>query len=146
MKKSLKSSAGVTLLEIMLVLAVAAMVIVMSIRYYRGASNNRAANDTIEQIQAIATAMDSLAQASNSYAGITISQIAPMVMGNSSASSITNAFGGAVTLGALSPSTYVINELGIPSDVCTIITAQLKSNTKITMGPSCSNYTYNSQG
>ena len=41
MKKSPQSLVGVTLLEIMLVLAIAAMVIVMSIRYYQSASNNQ---------------------------------------------------------------------------------------------------------
>jgi len=47
MMKSRRMS-GVTLLEIMLVLAVAAMVIVMSIRYYRNATNSQNSNVIIQ--------------------------------------------------------------------------------------------------
>ncbi len=39
---------GVTLLEIMLVLAIAAMVVVMSIRYYQAARASQQANDVLE--------------------------------------------------------------------------------------------------
>ena len=54
MMRSRKSS-GATLLEVMLVLAVAAMVIVMSIRYYKNAQNSQNVNAILAQIQAIPT-------------------------------------------------------------------------------------------
>lgn len=52
---------GVTLLEIMLVLAIAAMVIVMSIRYYSSATTSQQTNNVVGQVQAITAAMDNLA-------------------------------------------------------------------------------------
>jgi type II secretory pathway pseudopilin PulG len=67
MKRHSKAIHGVTLLEIMLVLAIAAMVIVMSVRYYQTATIQEQINTTLEQVQAIAVAADSNAQTSGSY-------------------------------------------------------------------------------
>jgi type II secretory pathway component PulJ len=49
MKKQARSILGVTLLEIMLVLAVAAMIIIMSVRYYESANSSQQANATLQQ-------------------------------------------------------------------------------------------------
>lgn len=65
--KSLSRSAGVTLLEIMLVLAIAAMIIVMSVRYYQSASSSQQATAAFAQVQAITAAADTLAQMSGDY-------------------------------------------------------------------------------
>ncbi len=67
MKRTIKSIAGVTLLEIMLVLAIAAMVITMSVKYYAVANNSAHLNDAVEQIQSIAAAADGIASQTGSY-------------------------------------------------------------------------------
>ena len=67
MKCFSKKNQGVTLLEVLLVLAIAAMIIVMSIRYYQSASTSQQVNMTMEEIQAITAAADNLAIGSGSY-------------------------------------------------------------------------------
>lgn len=54
--KNFQRMQGVTLLEIMLVLAIAAMVIVMSIRYYQSASTNQKINAALGTITGIVAA------------------------------------------------------------------------------------------
>jgi Tfp pilus assembly protein PilE len=58
---------GVTLLEIMLVLAVAALIIVMSIRFYQSASNSSKVNNAMSIIQAITAAEENYFNASGVY-------------------------------------------------------------------------------
>jgi Tfp pilus assembly protein FimT len=67
MKRTIKSIAGVTLLEIMLVLAIAAMVITMSVKYYATANNSAHINNAVEQIQSIVAAADGIAAQTGTY-------------------------------------------------------------------------------
>ena len=80
MKRFAKSMLGVTLLEIMLVLAIAAMIIVMSVRYYQSASASQQVNAVLQQIQGITAAADGLAQATGSYSAANVSSttLAPL--------------------------------------------------------------------
>ena len=79
MKRFLKSTQGVTLLEIMLVLAIAAMIIVMSIRYYQSAQASSQANAFVSQVQAIAAAAENLAQGTGTFpAATTLTPILPV--------------------------------------------------------------------
>src|SRR5690348_8673772 len=80
--KRLSSLLGVTLLEIMLVLAIAAMVIVMSVRYYQSASSSQQTNAVLSQIQAITAAADSLAQGTGTYSAATTSNITALMPAN----------------------------------------------------------------
>ena len=66
MKLALQSK-GVTLLEIMLVLAIAAIIIVMSVRYYQSTTNAQQAHAFIAQMQAIQAALDQTAEATHTY-------------------------------------------------------------------------------
>ena len=59
MKKTVKSMLGVTLLEIMLVLAIAALVIVMSIRFYQSAADSNKVNAGLNTIQGVVAAAES---------------------------------------------------------------------------------------
>ncbi len=68
MKKSLQTMLGVTLLEIMLVLAIASMVIVMSIRYYQSASTNQKITSGLNVVTAVVAAGESLLAATGSLA------------------------------------------------------------------------------
>jgi Tfp pilus assembly protein FimT len=66
MKRTYKSIMGVTLLEIMLVLAIAALVIVMSIRFYSSASNSQKINTMVSLVTALNAAAESCAAANDS--------------------------------------------------------------------------------
>lgn len=146
MRQSLKSALGVTLLEIMLVLAIAAMVIVMSIRYYQNATNSQNANLVLEQIQNIAAAADNLAIGTSSYSAITTSSLTSVV----GASNMKTPYGQSITFtsgGAGSPTTYSVSIPGLPTAVCQSVYVKLKANTKYQNSACASgtvSYTYNS--
>jgi type II secretory pathway pseudopilin PulG len=148
MKRSSKSSSGVTLLEIMLVLAIAAMVIVMSIRYYQSASSSQQANSVLEQIQAISAAGDNLAQGSD-YTAVTTTTLQNVLGGSSK---LSTPWGGITVSGTSTSSTYSISIPSVPGSVCQALVSQLKANTRFTgVTSSCTagtaavfTYTYNS--
>src|SRR5690242_20649868 len=71
MKKSIHTILGVTLLEIMLVLAIAAMVIVLSIRYYASATATSQANALVGTFQAIIAAGNNMSMGSGTYTSVT---------------------------------------------------------------------------
>src|SRR3982751_6801966 len=81
MRKSIRTMLGVTLLEIMLVLAIAAMVIVLSIRYYSSATVSSQANAMIGTFQAIIAAASNMSLGTGSYAGVTDAGIATILPG-----------------------------------------------------------------
>ncbi|MDX1902181.1 MAG: hypothetical protein SFW66_09315 [Gammaproteobacteria bacterium] len=148
MKKSMKLAFGATLLEIMLVLAIAAMVIVMSIRFYKSASSSQNANSILSQIQAITAAADSLAQGSNgSYTAVTQAGILNIIGAKNNVTAYGNI---AIANGAAT--TYTVTLPAIPADVCTLLSQQLKSNTRYTNVTTCAaspattalKYTYDS--
>ncbi|OGT58651.1 MAG: hypothetical protein A3F14_01980 [Gammaproteobacteria bacterium RIFCSPHIGHO2_12_FULL_43_28] len=144
MKKHLRSMVGVTLLEIMLVLAIAAMVIVMSVRYYQSATSSQQANGVLAQIQAITAAADSLAQASGSYAtgGVATATVQNLVPQNS----MTAPWGGAITVTNATASTYDVSVATTPAAVCPLITSRLGANNHFTTvactGGGALSYTY----
>jgi len=143
-----KSMLGVTLLEIMLVLAIAAMVIVMSVRYYQSASANQQANGALQMIQAITAAADSLSQGSGSYStgGVSTSTIQQLMPQNS----MTAPWGGAITIGSVSGNSYSVSVASVPEQVCLLIKSRLTGNSKYTglssngcTSVSTFSYTYN---
>ncbi len=120
---------GVTLLEIMLVLAIAAMVIVMSVRYYQTASAGQQANSMLQMIQAIASSADGLAQGTGSYSGqVNSAAIAPLMPSRS----LTTPWGGTVTFGTADASTYTVTFTAVPAAVCAQVKSRLKGNPKYT--------------
>lgn len=129
MKRFEKSMLGVTLLEIMLVLAIAAMVIVMSVRYYQSASSSQQANAALQQVQGITAAADGLAQATGSYAAANISSttLAPLMPGGSTSGFITP-WGTTITIGTPTASTYQVTLPGVPSGVCPLLKSKLSAN------------------
>ncbi len=138
--KLLKSIKGVTLLEIMLVLAIAAMVIVMSIRYYQSATLSQQVNQTMSQIQSIAAAADNLAVGSNSY---TTSATAPDVTSVVGASNMTSVVTGeAIVYTPVDAKSYRVT-INLNDAVCLSVKAKLGANKKVTSA-SCSpaNLTY----
>jgi type II secretory pathway pseudopilin PulG len=146
MKKHIKSIAGVTLLEIMLVLAIASMVIVMSIRYYQNATNSENTNIVLEEVQNITAASDNLAQGLGSYSGVNATNVASVA----GASNMKTPYGSAITIGTGGASTYTVTIPSLPPAVCAALASKLAANSKYT-APVCTastgtvTYTYNSQ-
>jgi type II secretory pathway pseudopilin PulG len=126
MKRIFKNMLGVTLLEVMLVLAVAAMIIVMSVRYYQSATTNQQANAALEQIQAITAAANQLAQGTGTYnaAGSTVSNtsVAPLVPTNSLTAS---PWGDKITIGGATANTYTVSFSNMPAGVCSLTSSHL---------------------
>jgi type II secretory pathway pseudopilin PulG len=123
--KSVKSLLGVTLLEVMLVLAIAAMIIVMSVRYYQSASSAQQANNVLQQVQGIVSAADSLAQAKGAYSNITNTTLEPLLP----TGGLVTPWGEPITVTTSSDTTFKI-QLGtaIPSGVCPLLFSKLSTN------------------
>lgn len=141
MKRIFKNVLGVTLLEVMLVLAIAAMVIIMSIRYYQSSNASQQTNATMEQIHAIASAMDNIAQGgAGSYSDVTSATL-EAVVGPNNMVSPTNA---PITFSPIDATSYSVS-IPLSDVVCTSVLAKLQSQVKLT-STSCSggtlSYTY----
>ncbi len=142
MKRSVKLMLGVTLLEIMLVLAIAAMIIVMSIRYYQNASNAQNTNLILEEIQNLTAAADSLSQGTGSYSAVTTSAVTTVA----GSANMKTPYNQSITLSDQGKTVYTVTVGAMPAAVCASLAAKLKANAKYT-SPSCSTsgvltYTY----
>lgn len=128
MKRFSRPIMGVTLLEVMLVLAIAAMIIVMSVRYYQSASSSQQANSVLEQIQSITAAADGLAQSSGSYkeADIGNSALYPLLPNGSYA--FITPWGTDITVDNPQPNSYDVTIPDPPSGVCPLIVTKLATN------------------
>jgi len=126
MKKSPQSMLGVTLLEIMLVLAIAAMVIVMSIRYYQSASNNQKIAAGLNAVTSIIAAGESVLGATGSLSTVATDAL-PYLSGNK----IPNSpWGGAMSISGAGPSTYTI-VMPMPTALCPSFLALVNQNSKL---------------
>jgi type II secretory pathway pseudopilin PulG len=141
MMKSMKKMLGVTLLEIMLVLAIAAMVIVMSIRYYQSANTAQQTNSILSQIQAIGAAADSLAQGAGTYTAATQANVTSLMP----AGGMTTPWGTAVTI-VPAATTYTVTIAGMPPGVCAGLVTRLAANghfgTLSACGAAAANFSY----
>lgn len=123
MKQFARSNLGVTLLEVMLVLAIAAMIIVMSVRYYQSASASQQANSTLNQIQAITAIADGMAQSTGTYSNVNTANVQALMPNNI----MTTAWGGDITI-APGQSTYSVTISKTPGSVCAQIQPKLNAN------------------
>jgi type II secretory pathway pseudopilin PulG len=145
MKRMAKSVLGVTLLEIMLVLAIASMIIVMSVRYYQAATTAQQTSAMVQQILAISTAMDSLGTGSGSYSAITSANVIAYLGG---ASALMSPINTQITISNQAQATYKVS-IPLSSPLCAAVVARLSGNAKFGLSPtSCSSagtltYTYN---
>lgn len=135
MNRTTKSLLGVTLLEIMLVLAIAAMVIVMSVRYYQTATASSRVNDVSEQVQAIVAAADGLSQGSGSYAspGVTSANIVNLLP----TGGLTLPWGSTITFGVPTATTYTIQLTSVPANSCGLIEAKFSANSHFSVSGVC---------
>jgi len=141
MKRIAKTMLGVTLLEIMLVLAIAAMIIVMSIRYYQSANANQQVNSAIEQVQAIAAAYDSLAQQAGGFSQVTSSSVTALLP----AGSRNLPWGGTITANGTGGTLSVTFSTAAPTTLCGLMQAKYKNNQSFSM-TDCNGVTYTSGG
>ena len=128
MERLFRKQRGVTLLEILLVLAIASIIIVLSIRYYQSANTAQQANGTMQVIQSIASGMDNLAATTGAYTGFNnaaLSSLTSLNINNSNA-----VLGASVTVSATSAAVYsvTINNVSLPA--CTLVKSRLAVNTK----------------
>jgi len=128
---------GVTLLEIMLVLAIAAMVIVMSIRYYQSASNNQKIAAGLNTIMAVAAAGESYLATGPAQGLQTASTLnfTPYLGGVVP----TSPWGGPLEIAGINATSYSI-DMSVSSDpvVCTQLIALISQNSKLsTPAPTC---------
>ena len=130
MKKSRKSMLGVTLLEIMLVLAIAAMVIVMSIRYYQSASTNQKINAALNTVTGMVAAGESFLAAYGSFTGISAGN-ANFLQYLPNSTIPNSPWGGPISsLNASGPTGYSFS-MNVPTDVCPQLLALVRQNGKM---------------
>ncbi len=125
---------GVTLLEIMLVLAIAALIIVMSVRYFQSASTSQQATALMSQIQAIGAAMNSMSKGTSDYSGLTSASVASIIPGGG----LIPPWGGsAITVNAANTKqgTFEIDIPNVPPGVCNLVAGELVSSTGWTAAP-----------
>jgi type II secretory pathway pseudopilin PulG len=136
MKRNLKSIMGVTLLEIMLVLAIAAMVIVMSIRYYQSATSSQQANSALEQIQSITAAIDSISQGSGGYtaSAVNMTNVQPLLPKNGQ----LTPWNTTITTTPSSVTSYSMTLPSTPAAVCPVLKSKLSTSTHYSVTTSCS--------
>ena len=140
MKKSYQAMLGVTLLEIMLVLAIAALVIIMSIRFYQSASTSNKVNAGMSTINTIVGGAENYFNVKGSYTGVS-SGVKNYFPG---AAMPASPWGGASTVADISATSYSIS-LNVPtgtgtpsnpgSDPCSQLGALILQNAKFS--PSC---------
>ncbi len=125
--KRLSRTLGVTLLEIMLVLAIAAMIIVMSIRYYSTATSSQQANAMFQTVAAIQAAADNLAQGTGTYSQVTSTNISNIVGASSLQTQWNTTYKFQTQAGTGGASSYTATIGPIPTSVCTSILGKLAS-------------------
>lgn len=128
-----RSMLGVTLLEIMLVLAIAGMIIVMSIRYYQSASSSGQANTALQLVQGIIAAEETVLQSSGAYVDGSNTALTGLLPSNGT----VLPWGGNATItgGANSFSIKIDN---IPEKVCPLFNPKVITNTRIKAAGNCS--------
>ena len=134
MERLIKRQQGVTLLEILLVLAIAAIIVTMSIRYYRSAATAQQASMMVTAAQAVTAEMESFAAGRATYTCVPaaiLSKLTPLV----------------VSCTAATATSYTATIQSVNNDACLRAMQQLGSGTKyITMtcnGTGRLQYTYN---
>lgn len=104
MKRSYKAMSGATLLEIMLVLAIVALLIVMSVRFYQSASTSNKVNAGMSTVNTIVAAADNFFNVKGTYTGVS-SNVANYLPGGKMPSS---PWGGDTSVTDISAGSYSI--------------------------------------
>src|SRR5580692_1439166 len=97
MRRSLRTLAGATLLEVMLVLSIIALIILMSVRYYQSTTTASQTEQVMGIISAITAAADNLSLGTaGGYSNVTSANMKSIV----GSSNMVSPWGGPITFGA----------------------------------------------
>lgn len=129
---------GVTLLEVMLVLAVASIIILMSVRFYKSAGDSSQVNSVMQTIQGITAAADGLAQNDGSYTAATASAVQAVA----GSKVLIAPWGATIALAPTATSVVMTFSSAPGTSVCTQLTAKMGSNPKYVFNGTCSTVTY----
>lgn len=129
---------GLTLIETLLALGIAAIVIIGAVAFFNSASGTNRANDAKSQVQAIAAAIQSQYSALGTYTGLSNTRF--IASGGAPAGTVTsttamvNPWRGAYTIASPSPySTFTIQLAGVPQDGCqSLLSSKIPNGTTIT--------------
>lgn len=136
MRRSFKSLVGVTLLEIMLVLAIAAMIIIMSIRYYQSASASEAANSLMAQIQAITASADNISMGTAAgYSNVSTATLQNVLPGGTA--SLSTPWGGSISMSSPSATSYTVTVTLVPANVCPLVVSKIAASSRFSVTSSC---------
>lgn len=139
MRKFLKTSLGVTLLEVLLVLVIASLVLVMSIRYYQTASTQAKVNAGMETLSGVMASVDSYIAAGNGLSSITASGTSA---GNLSSYLPNGAlpqspFGAGQVQFTTGATNYTITFPNVPDAGCSLFKSIATQNNKVTSSSGC---------
>jgi hypothetical protein len=120
-----RAQRGATLLEAIAYLGIAAIVVIGAIALLNGAFSSASSNQTAEQVTAIQTGIKKLYMGqTNGYTGLTTTVaigagvIPTTLVIDKTANTVTNAWGGAVTVNGTGTGTFTIEYQAVPSDIC----------------------------
>ncbi|MCC2666386.1 MAG: hypothetical protein K0S63_302 [Gammaproteobacteria bacterium] len=112
----------------MLVLAIAAMVIVMSIRYYQSASTNQQLNAAVQAVTSVVAAGESYyATTSGSYSNISDDNVKAFLPG----SKMPMVWGSPLQIGSPAVTSYTITISNVPPNACVPLKNLLTQNSKM---------------
>lgn len=152
---------GVGLLEIMLVLAITAVILIVSVRYYSSAQAGATINASVNEFGEVKSAFENYLSDSNncpyvlSSPGVacpasgTVVQVTNLVSmgylpnafvattgsGQQQQTQAVNPFGGTITI-AVPNGMLQIEQTGIPAQACTVIVSRLESTMNSALGES----------
>lgn len=128
-----KSMLGVTLLEILLVLVIASLVIVMSLRYFTSATNQQKISSGIDMVQSIVAGAETYRLQNGTYSGVSLDNIKAAM----SLKDILSPWGGVVAVASTGSNSYTINIPTVPGYACTPLVKAVTQNAKITTDSTC---------
>ncbi|TAK78693.1 MAG: hypothetical protein EPO11_01040 [Gammaproteobacteria bacterium] len=135
-----KSTLGVSLLETMLVLAIATLVIVSTARYYQSAIQNTQATQFTKQMYGFTAAVETLTQGKGNYASLTLAQITAILPANA----MSLPWGGAPAIGTNTTGYAVTLSAPYPAvGTCNLITQRLTTDKHYTVTGTCQQFVYN---
>jgi type II secretory pathway pseudopilin PulG len=120
---------GISLLEVMLALTVAATILITSMRYYKAATASQQSSATLAMIQLITAAADSLAQGGTGYEAATQLSIQNIT---NNGEALTSPWGDSITIDNQSHTQYKVSISKAIGAVCSNIVTQLTANPRYT--------------
>lgn len=148
MNLSLRNQRGIGLLELMLSLAIIAILLIMATRYFTAANTNQQVNNAVDMFSGVRASVNSYytdngaGAAMPNISTLVTSGYLPQSYGGSGGSGTTaNPWGGSIaTASASSAGHFTVSMAGVPSSACTMLNNRLTQtvNTSTSSGESVS--------